>query len=69
MRKTLFAVSFVAGLGIIGVSGAGALPFDATTVKQAATTASPLQQVQSGGGNPRHQLYYERRTRVCGMEW
>jgi hypothetical protein len=53
MRKMLFAVSFAAALGLVGVSGAGAVPADATAVKEAATAASPLQQAQ----------YAERRAR------
>ena len=53
MRKMLFAVSVAAALGAIGVSGASAVPADATAVKEAATAAAPLQQAQ----------YVERRTR------
>jgi hypothetical protein len=53
MRKMLFVTSFAATLGLVGVSGAGAVPGDVAAVKQAATAASPLQQAQ----------YAERRTR------
>jgi hypothetical protein len=57
MQKMLFVASFAAALGLVGVSGAGAVPADATAVKQAATAASPLQQAQ----------YAERRTRRGGV--
>jgi hypothetical protein len=57
MRKMLFAVSFAVAFGMVGVSGAGAVPADATAVKEAATAASPLQQAQ----------YAERRGRRGGI--
>jgi hypothetical protein len=53
MRKMLLVTGFAAALGLVGVSGAGAVPADITAVKQAATAASPLRQAQ----------YAERRTR------
>jgi hypothetical protein len=53
MQKTLFVLSFAAGLGLAWVSSAGAVPADATAVTQAAIAASPLQQAQ----------YAERRVR------
>lgn len=51
MCKTLVALSFAAGLGLIGLGllGSGsafAVPADATAMKQAATAASPLEQAQ-----------------------
>ena len=56
MRKTLVTLSFAVGFVAAGfgmVQSAGAVPADATAVKEAATAASPLQQAQ----------YVERRTR------
>lgn len=53
MRKLLFVGGFAAAFGLVGVSGAGAVPADVTAVKQAAAAASPLQRAQ----------YAERRTR------
>jgi hypothetical protein len=58
MRKTLVILSFAAGLGAAGLGlvysqSAGAVPADATSVKEAATAASSLQRAE----------YTERRTR------
>jgi hypothetical protein len=53
MRKTLVALSFAAGLGLIYSQSASAVPADLMAVNEAATAASPLQQAQ----------YAERRTR------
>ncbi len=53
MRKTLLVLSFAAGVALVYSQSAGAVPADATAVKEAVTAASPLQQAQ----------YAERRTR------
>jgi hypothetical protein len=53
MQKTLAALSLAAGIGLVCCQSAGAVPASATGVKEAATTASTLQQAQ----------YAERRTR------
>ena len=53
MRKILFVTWFAAALGMVGGSGAGAVPADPAAMKQALTAASPLRQV----------YYMERRTR------
>lgn len=46
MRKTLLFLGFAVGLGFACGSGAGAVPIGATAMKEAAVTASPLQEVQ-----------------------
>jgi hypothetical protein len=66
MRKLLFAVSRVAALGLIGVSAAGAVPADATAVRQAAIAASPLQPAQFAGRRARHGVVKCYRTLVVG---
>jgi hypothetical protein len=53
MQKTLAAVSFAVGIGLICCQSAGAVPASAPAVKDAAAAASPVQQAQ----------YAERHTR------
>ncbi len=53
MRKTLLALSLVAGAGLACSQSAGAVPMSAAAVKETAAAASPVQQAQ----------YTERRTR------
>ena len=53
MRITLAALGVAVGIGLICCQSAGAVPVDATAMKQAATTAAAVQQAQ----------YYERHTR------
>jgi hypothetical protein len=53
MRTTLAALSLAAGIGLVCCQSAGAVPAAAPAMKEAATAASALQQVQ----------YAERRTR------
>ena len=53
MKKTLAALSFAAGIGLICCQSAGAVPASAPAMKEAATAASPVQQAQ----------YAERQTR------
>ncbi len=53
MRKTLFAVSLAAGMGALCCQNASALPANGIAVREAATAASAMQQVQ----------YAQRRTR------
>jgi hypothetical protein len=65
MRKLLFAVG-LAALGLVGVSGAGAVPADATAVKEAATAASPLRQADFVGHPARHGVVKCYRTLVVG---
>ena len=47
MRTTLAALGAAAGIGFIYCQGAGAVPVNPAAVKQAATTASPVEQAQS----------------------
>jgi hypothetical protein len=65
MRKLLVAVSLAAALGLLGVSGAGAVPADATAIRQAAIAASPLQQAFVGHPT-RHGVVKCYRTLVVG---
>ncbi len=51
--RTLVALSFAAGIGLLCCQTAGAVPANVHGVKEAATAASAVQQAQ----------YYERRTR------
>jgi hypothetical protein len=53
MQKTLLALSLAAGVGLVCSQSAGAAPANAPALKEAATAASAIQQVQ----------YAERRTR------
>jgi len=53
MQKTLAALSFAAGIGLLCCQSAGAVPASVTGVKEAASATSALQQAQ----------YDERRTR------
>ena len=53
MKRTLVALSFAAGIGLICCQSAGAVPASASAMKEAATAASPVQQAQ----------YAERQTR------
>jgi hypothetical protein len=66
MRKMLFAVSFAAALGLVAVSDAGAVPADATAVREAATAASPLQQAQYAERRVRHGVVKCFRAFVVG---
>jgi hypothetical protein len=68
MRKMLFAASAVAALGLVGVSGAGAVPADATAVKEAAAAAgaSPLQQAEYVERHTRHGIVKCYRDLVIG---
>jgi len=53
MQKTLVALSFAAGIGLVCCQSANAVPASAAAVQSAATTTSSLQLAQ----------YTERRTR------
>jgi hypothetical protein len=53
MRKTLSAVILAAGFSALCCQDAGAVPANAAAMREAASAASPMQQVQ----------YAERRTR------
>ena len=53
MRKSLLALSFAAGLGLVYSQSAIAVPANPTAMKQATTATSPVEQAQ----------YEERRTR------
>ena len=65
MRKLLlFAVS-LAALGLVGVSGAGAVPADATAVQQTAIAASSLR-LAFVGHPTRHGVVKCYRTLVVG---
>ena len=76
MRKTLSAVSLASALvrgavgltavGLVGVSGAGAVPVDAAAMKQTAASASLLQQAQFAGRRTRHGVVKCYRTLVVG---
>jgi hypothetical protein len=66
MRQGLFAVGFAAVLAVCGVSGAGAVPVDATALKEVATASSLLQQVQFAGRRARHGVVKCYRTLVVG---
>jgi len=57
MKKTLAALSFAAGIGLMYCQSAGAVPASAPVMKEAATAASPVQQAQ----------YAERHTRRGGL--
>jgi hypothetical protein len=57
MRNTLFVLSLAAGFGLTSIPGAGAIPIDATAVKEAAAATSPLQTAQ----------YAEYRSRRGGI--
>ena len=65
MRKLLVAVSLAAAFGLVGVSGAAAVPADATALRQAAIAASPLQQAFVGHPT-RHGVVKCYRTLVVG---
>jgi hypothetical protein len=52
MQKILLALSLGAGLGLVAMQSAGAVPASAPALKEAATATSPLTQV-----------FAERRTR------
>jgi hypothetical protein len=71
MRVTLSVAGLaaalgLAGVGVIGVAHAGAIPADAAAVKQAAAAASPLQQAQFAGRHTRHGVVKCYRTLVVG---
>jgi len=53
MKRTLAALSFAVGVGVVFCQSADALPPSASAIKEAATAASSLAQAQ----------YAERRTR------
>jgi len=53
MRKTLLAAGLATGVALVCSQSAGAVPAGATTVKQAAAAASPVERVQ----------YVQRRTK------
>lgn len=57
MRNTLFVLSLAIGLGLGLTSGAGAVPIDATAMREAAAATSPLQPAQ----------YAEYRSRRGGI--
>ena len=65
MLKLLFAVSLAAALGLVGVSGAGAVPADATAVQQTAIAASSLR-LAFVGHPTRHGVVKCYRTLVVG---
>jgi hypothetical protein len=62
----LFAASVAAVLGLIGASGADAVPADVTAFKGAAIATSPLQSVQFYGHRTRHGVVKCYRTLVIG---
>jgi hypothetical protein len=71
MRKMLSVAGLAAALGFavvgqVGVADAGAVPADATIVKQSADAASPLQQAQFAGRRTRHGVVKCYRTLVVG---
>ncbi len=69
MRKMLLVLG-VAGLGLGGilfdVSGAGAVPADATAVQAAAAAVSPLQQARYAERHTRHGIVKCYREFVVG---
>jgi hypothetical protein len=54
MRKVLAALVIATGAGFVCCQGAGASPVAGTAIKDTATAASPVQQVQYREGYTRH---------------
>ncbi len=66
MKKTLVALSFAAGIGLICYQSAGAVPASAPALKEAATAASPVQQAQFAERRTRHGVIKCYRDFVIG---
>jgi hypothetical protein len=66
MQKALAVMSLAAGIGLICCQSAGAVPAEATAMKQAATAASTLQQVQYEEHRTRHGVVKCYREFVIG---
>ena len=66
MKKTLAALSFAAGIGLICCQSAGAVPASAPGVKEAATAASTLQLAQFAERHTRHGVIKCYRDLVIG---
>ena len=66
MRKSLLALSLVAGAGLACSQSAGAVPMSAAAVKEAAAAASPMQQAQYSERRARHGVVKCYRDLVIG---
>ena len=66
MKKTLAALSFAAGIGLICCQSAAAVPASAPAMKGAATAASPVQQAQYAERHTRHGVIKCYREFVVG---
>lgn len=66
MQKTLAVITFAAGIGLICCQSASAVPAGATAMKEAATAASTLQQVQYEEHRTRHGVVKCYRDFVIG---
>jgi hypothetical protein len=66
MRKSLAALSFAAGLGLVYSQSAVAVPANPTGLKQAAMAASPVEQAQYAAHRTRHGVVKCYRDLVIG---
>jgi len=66
MQKTLVALSFAAGIGLVCCQSAGAVPANGAAVQDAATATSPLQRAQYTERRTRHGIVKCFRTLVIG---
>ncbi len=66
MQKILSAVSLAAGIGLLLSQSANAVPVDPGALNAAATTASPVQQVQYDQYRTRHGVVKCYRDLVIG---
>ena len=66
MRKTLVALTFAAGIGLVCCQSAVAAPASGTAVQNAAIATSPLQKAQYAERKTRHGIVKCYRTLVIG---
>jgi hypothetical protein len=66
MRMATTALSFAGAIGIIGCQSAGAVAIDAAAIKEAASTASTVQQARFYGHATRHHVVKCYRELVVG---
>jgi hypothetical protein len=66
MSKTLAALTLAAGIGLVYVQSAGAVPVDAMGVKESAAAASTLRQAWYSERRTRHGVVKCYRTLVVG---
>jgi hypothetical protein len=66
MRKTLAALTFAAGIGLVCCQSVSAAPVSGMAVRDAATVISPLQQAQYAERKTRHGIVKCYRDLVIG---